>query len=81
MQQTVPEDDTLKLSVAQAPVVRLDTVGLVQTSTGWLEAFKQVLPIYIATHIVFLALTYLATLFKLGNFSGRALPLPILLSS
>jgi hypothetical protein len=46
-----------------------------------LEALKQVSPIYIATHIAFLVLTYLVTLFSLGNFSGNSLHLKTLLDS
>ncbi len=41
----------------------------------WYNAFKQVLPIYLAIHLAFLILTYLATLFSLPNFSPKALPL------
>src|SRR2546428_2752089 len=49
----------------------------------WLNAFKQILPIYIATHIAFLLLTYLATLFAFTpkNFSVYALPLSTLVQS
>jgi hypothetical protein len=52
-----------------------------EASINWWETLKQVTPIYIATHIAFLALTYLATLFSLGNFSSKALPLRTLLNS
>ncbi|HLH62254.1 MAG TPA: mannosyltransferase family protein [Ktedonobacteraceae bacterium] len=48
---------------------------------SWWEALKQVAPIYIATHIAFLALTYLAALFSLRNFSTSSLPLNTLLVS
>jgi Gpi18-like mannosyltransferase len=41
----------------------------------WYNAFKQVLPIYLAIHLAFLILTYLATLFSFPNFSPKALPL------
>ncbi|HZU66731.1 MAG TPA: glycosyltransferase family 39 protein [Ktedonobacteraceae bacterium] len=50
-------------------------------SISWWEALKQIAPIYIATHIVFLALTYLAALFSLANFSSNSLPLKTLLVS
>src|SRR5258706_16274331 len=33
--------------------------------SGWVEALKQVLPIYIAIHVAILILTYTATLFLL----------------
>ncbi len=52
-----------------------------EVSISWWEALKQVAPIYIATHIAFLALTYLAVLFSLKNFSSNALPLKTLLIS
>lgn len=61
---------------------RLVTKQMEETKqVGWLEACKQVLPIYIATHIAFLCLTYLATLFKLSNFSENSLHLKTLLTS
>jgi Dolichyl-phosphate-mannose-protein mannosyltransferase len=41
----------------------------------WSNACKQVLPIYLAIHLAFLILTYLATLFSIPNFSSKALPL------
>jgi Mannosyltransferase (PIG-V) len=41
----------------------------------WYNAFKQVLPIYLAIHLAFLILTYLASLFSFPNFSQKALPL------
>ena len=47
----------------------------------WLNGFQQVLPIYLATHLAFLILTYLAALFTLGNFSTNFLHLHTLLGS
>jgi len=41
----------------------------------WYNACKQVLPVYLAIHLAFLILTYLATLFSFPNFSPKALPL------
>lgn len=44
--------------------------GITQNSVRfhkWREAFTQVLPIYIATHLIFLFLTYTATLFLLHH--------------
>jgi len=51
--------------------------------SSWLEAFKQSAPIYIALHVVFLLLTYCATLFMFTpkNFSHYALPLSTLAQS
>lgn len=56
------------------------STGLIRSS-GWLDALKQVFPIYLATHIAFLALTYLAALFSIPNFSTTTLPLKTLLDS
>lgn len=50
---------------------------------SWLSALKDVLPVYIAAHLVFLVLTYLATLFAFTpkNFSLYSLPLSTLVKS
>jgi hypothetical protein len=83
MQPSVPDMDTSTL-----PAVSVQgSAGVLSNAQtkpiGWLEAFKQILPIYLATHIAFLALTYLASLFSLPNFSGNsnALHLSTLLHS
>lgn len=47
----------------------------------WRIALQQVLPIYIAVHMAFLVLTYLATLFTVNDFSITSLRVRILLSS
>ena len=47
----------------------------------WWDAFKQVWPIYLATHIAFIVLTYLASLFTIGNFSTTTLTPDTLVSS
>ena len=47
----------------------------------WRIALQQVLPVYIAVHLAFLLLTYLATLFTLGDFSITTLRLHTLLTS
>ncbi len=47
----------------------------------WRNASQQVFPIYLATHLAFLILTYLATLFTLGNFSTNFLRVHTLLDS
>ena len=39
----------------------------------WLEAFRHIFPIYLATRIAFLLLTYLVNLFFLGDFSSNSL--------
>ncbi|MGH2494608.1 MAG: mannosyltransferase family protein [Ktedonobacteraceae bacterium] len=46
-------------------------------SSGWHEwwaALRCILPIYIATHLALLILTYCSALFTIGNFSYRTLP-------
>ena len=52
-------------------------VGGIEMSSWqkWRTAFQQVLPIYLATHLAFLILTYAATLFSLDNFSPNFLSL------
>lgn len=47
----------------------------------WFLAFKQIWPVYLATHLAFLILTYLASLFSVENFSEKALSLSTLLDS
>jgi hypothetical protein len=47
----------------------------------WQESFTSVLPIFIATRLAFLILTYGAALFTLGNFSTKSLRLNTLLYS
>ncbi len=47
----------------------------------WLVAFKHIFPIYLATHIAFVMLTYLASLFSIKNFTSTALDLNTLLTA
>jgi Dolichyl-phosphate-mannose-protein mannosyltransferase len=83
MQQSLSDEDTFPRSAVTAP--QSERAGTDRENqarpVGWVEALKQVLPIYLATHIAFLALTYLASLFSLGNFSGNALHLRTLWES
>ncbi|MBA2679639.1 MAG: glycosyltransferase family 39 protein, partial [Ktedonobacteraceae bacterium] len=39
----------------------------------WIAAFKHIFPIYLATHLAFAMLTYLASLFSIKNFTSTAL--------
>jgi Gpi18-like mannosyltransferase len=57
------------------PAETASAVSSVETSSWlkWRHAAQEVLPIYLATHLAFLLLTYCATLFTLGNFSSKAL--------
>ena len=45
---------------------------------GWLAALRCVFPIYLATHLALLMLSYMAALFSLGNFATKSLPLSTL---
>lgn len=51
------------------------------TMHPWLTALWRILPIYIAVHIIFIALTYLAALFRVGEYSDTRLPIASLLHS
>lgn len=46
--------------------------------TRWYLALKSILPVYISTHSAFFILTYLATLFIVGNFSPEILKVSML---
>ena len=46
-----------------------------ETHPTWLQALKQVLPLYIVVHVLFLLLSYLVTLFVVSNYSHNSLPL------
>src|SRR5947209_2658903 len=87
MQDFMTDEETAPLPVVEKPTTRGEPGNLAGNQSqeirqpGWLAACKQVLPIYIATHLAFLYLTYLATLFKLGNFSGNRLHLQTLLTA
>src|SRR5258708_34786070 len=47
----------------------------------WYAVLKRVLPVYIAVHLAFLILTYLAALFILPNYSPQSLGLYTLVHS
>jgi Gpi18-like mannosyltransferase len=62
------------------PLVELSATNpSVSNPHPWFNALKKVLPVYILTHIVFVFLTYLSTLFSLSNFSSNALRLNTLI--
>jgi Gpi18-like mannosyltransferase len=54
---------------------------MVSTWQKWSKAMKRILPTYILTHLLFLALTYFSSLFLLPNFTTRSLPLHTLLDA
>ena len=45
---------------------------------GWFHSLRCVFPIYLATHLALLILTYCSALFTLGNFSLKSLPVSTL---
>ncbi len=47
----------------------------------WIAAFRHIFPIYLATHIAFALLTYLASLFSIKNFTSTALSPRMLLTA
>ncbi len=51
------------------------------TTAKWLPALKQILPVYLATHIAFALLTLFAPLFSLADFGTTTLPLHTLSAS
>lgn len=77
---------TAQLTQDRTPIAGAETIpespGTVSPErfwTHWYLALKNVLPVYISTHMAFLILTYLATLFIVGNFSPQALRISMLL--
>ncbi len=68
---SLADENTLTLPAVKASSEPMPATP--QRERPWLEALKNIFPIYLATHIIFLILTYLARLFVLPNFSGTAL--------
>ena len=62
---TVPND-----TLAEAKVGKFSTKA---AWLKWYDALKNILPIYIAVHLAFFLLTYLSTLFIVGDFSPKTL--------
>lgn len=62
---------------AESLVSPLETKDAV-VHTTWLQALKNVLPLYIVIHVLFFLLSYLASLFIIGNYSPTPLPLSML---
>jgi hypothetical protein len=87
MQHSITDEDTHKIPVLSSEPVAVSesqsATPVSKRSINWKDALQQVLPIYFGTHVAFLILTYLATLFSLPNFSGNgnALHLRTLLDS
>src|SRR2546421_93303 len=81
IKDTFTDEKTSRNIDTAAPTEHVQTVmGTPAPRPTWLSAFKHVLPIYIATHVAFLLVTYMATLFAFvpKNFSVYALPLSTL---
>ncbi|MDQ6660526.1 MAG: glycosyltransferase family 39 protein [Chloroflexota bacterium] len=74
-----------KPTLTQKPgnAIKPDNESNLLEPRSWLYALKQVLPVYIATHVVFLLLTYFAKLFVFQpkNFSGQTFQPSTLLDS
>src|SRR5436853_3227782 len=82
------EDTEKRKAIADEPVPAEEhatsTVSPAITAAGqrqWFAALRQVFPIFLATHLAFLILTYCSALFTLGNFSYRSLGLNTLLNA
>ena len=63
------------------PVENAESVTKNDYWQQWLDAFKQIWPIYLSTHIVFFILTYLSNLFLVGNFSTRVIGLHMMIDT
>src|SRR5436305_10444931 len=85
------EDTEKRKAIADEPVPPAITAASTPTTpttpatapgqSQWFAALRQVFPIFLATHLAFLILTYCAALFTLGNFSYRSLGLNTLLNA
>src|SRR2546421_882138 len=85
------EDTEKRKAIADEPVppaitaastpTTLTTPATAPGQRQWFAALRQVFPIFLATHLAFLILTYCAALFTLGNFSYRSLGLNTLLNA
>lgn len=51
-----------------------DTVIEISSRRQWFAALKQVFPVYLATHLAFIAITCLSVLFVLKDFSAQTVP-------
>jgi hypothetical protein len=79
---TVAERGPGVLESSHAPQQMADGPGAASTGwRGWFAALRCAFPIYLATHLALLILTYCAALFSLGNFSTKSLPLTTLFTS
>jgi hypothetical protein len=78
---TSPElfaDNALSVTVTESKPLSVQSkqnLVSILLRSKWIEASKSIFPIYLASHIVFGILTYLAALFKIGDFSPKTLPL------
>ncbi|HEY3992223.1 MAG TPA: mannosyltransferase family protein [Ktedonobacteraceae bacterium] len=66
------EEETTEKRLVVAPIQTPDTTTRLSARfAGWIDALKRVWAIYLATHLVFLILTYLATLFTSERVAGQ----------
>ena len=72
-------EETTEKRPAVAPIRPPETTRPPARFAGWIDAWKHVWAIYLATHLVFLMLTYLATLFTSERVVGQHALFPTLL--
>ncbi len=80
-QGNVPVADTLPDALENSALSQHGTDRQTMPANGWrgwLAALRGVFPIYLATHLALLMLSYVAALFSIGNFSTKSLPLSTL---
>ena len=80
----VPDQPVL-IAIAETPIpqelVSTEPSHQVSSWHQWYDALRKVWSIYLATHIAFILLTYLAILFRVQNFSYNQMPLSALLNA
>ena len=80
----VPDQPVL-IAIAETPIpqelVSAEPNHQVSSWYRWYDALRKVWSIYLATHIAFILLTYLAMLFRVQNFSYNQMPLSALLNA
>lgn len=77
-QQTDVENSPDGMTIPNTPLPDGEFDGQSTKRTDWRQwyvALKQILPVYIATHLAFFVITCLSVLFVLKDFSWQALPI------
>ena len=73
--RSVPETSTISEHGDNTSQFQEKHFGSDASRATWLQAVKQVLPLYVVVHVLFLLLSYLAALFVVSNYSLNSLPL------